>query len=334
MQLIRNLASFSRIRTSFLICLHLGLSILVSNYENDLKNDLSLYIHITIGVLCLILCYINAACVNDYADKEIDVLNDLTTSDRPLVNNRISKKNIFLIYIFSTISSLTLAAFLSLKIFILILLVLVFNCIYSLKPVRLSYRGGLAIATLPFVYVLVPFFIGQQISKHIFSFNLMVISLSFYLLFCSRLILKDFRDIKGDTIYSKRTFLIRHGKLKTITASITLQILGLISITFIDVQFKISICLAVLFLTTNSIISLLEILKHDDFKQQGPILSMFGRLQTGILFCFISFFILLQNSTQALAVNIVLTSVCLLTVITAREIFIKGSIKQVRRLNT
>lgn len=40
-----------------------------------------------------------------------------------------------------------------------------------------------------------------------------------YLGFIGRILLKDFRDVRGDALFGKRTFLVRHGRRATCAVS-------------------------------------------------------------------------------------------------------------------
>jgi len=47
-----------------------------------------------------------------------------------------------------------------------------------------------------------------------------------YLGFVGRILLKDFRDVRGDALLGKRTFLVRHGRVPTCRLSSVLWVLG------------------------------------------------------------------------------------------------------------
>lgn len=92
---------------------------------------------------------------------------------------------------------------------------LVLAAAYSMPPLRLSGRGALTSALLPLGYVTVPYLTGAFSSAAGISQLSPRLLIGLYLGFMGRLVLKDFRDERGDKLYGKRTTLVRHGRTRT-----------------------------------------------------------------------------------------------------------------------
>jgi hypothetical protein len=83
---------------------------------------------------------------------------------------------------------------------------------YSLRPVRLADRGAVASLILPACYVAVPYLLGIfAVSASVRTEDLLLLA-GLYVGFIGRILLKDFRDVRGDALFGKRTFLVRHGR--------------------------------------------------------------------------------------------------------------------------
>lgn len=187
----------------------------------SLRADLSHYYkEMLLAILALSFSYISATSVNDLADQKIDAINHPASSGRPLITGGAQPADIWLVFFIATTTSLTIAGLIGITPLTLIAASLFINVIYSLSPVRLSYRTFLAPLVLGLAYVGIPFTMGLVIVNGfhpIRSDALWLIGL--YLMFVGRIILKDFRDRAGDKKYHKPTFLLRFGKTPTCIVS-------------------------------------------------------------------------------------------------------------------
>jgi 4-hydroxybenzoate polyprenyltransferase len=103
---------------------------------------------------------------------------------------------------------------------------LLFALAYSLPPIRLSGRGALASLLLPAGFVAVPFVLGLAAGDAPLDGRNGVLLAGLYIGFIGRILLKDFRDVCGDALFGKRTFLVRHGREATCRASAACWIIG------------------------------------------------------------------------------------------------------------
>ena len=89
---------------------------------------------------------------------------------------------------------------------------------YSQPPVRLAGRGAVASLVLPAGHVAVPYLLGLFTTRPLQVGDLVLLA-GLYVGFIGRILLKDFRDVHGDALFGKRTFLVRHGRRRTCRVS-------------------------------------------------------------------------------------------------------------------
>lgn len=172
-----------------------------------------------LAVVSLALSYISATSVNDLADYKIDAINHAKSPGRPLITGEAQQRDIWLVFGVSSGLAVASALVINYQAALVMLAAVCINVIYSLPPVRLSYRTFLAPLCLGLGYVCVPYLLGvMTIDQHITTVDLRWM-FGLYLLFVGRIILKDFRDRKGDAKYHKPTFLLRFGKTATCLCS-------------------------------------------------------------------------------------------------------------------
>ncbi|OGL37914.1 hypothetical protein A3E49_01410 [Candidatus Saccharibacteria bacterium RIFCSPHIGHO2_12_FULL_49_19] len=170
--------------------------------------------------LSLALSYVSATSVNDIADRKIDAINHPDSPGRPLINGQGSVNELWAVYIVVSATALLLAALINVVALFIILASLLINIAYSLWPIRLSYRTYLAPLALGVAYVGIPFALGLAVIGQTMEANDWVWISGLYLMFIGRIILKDFRDRKGDARYNKPTFLLKYGKNSTCLVSL------------------------------------------------------------------------------------------------------------------
>lgn len=156
----------------------------------------------------------SVAC-NDIADVSIDRVNLPGDPGRPLVVGTAHGRDMVLIG--GAAGSLALAASLTLHwpATVVTLAGLAISAGYSLHPVRLAARGAVAPLVLPACYVAVPYLIGIFAVRNSLRQGDVLLLTGLYVGFIGRILLKDFRDVRGDEMFGKRTFLVRHGRGRT-----------------------------------------------------------------------------------------------------------------------
>jgi 4-hydroxybenzoate polyprenyltransferase len=167
-----------------------------------------------------------AVIVNDLADEAIDGVNLPGVAGRPLVEGRADRLEL----VVTAGVAATIAAAGALAIGWLALAVttggLVLAAGYSLPPIRLAGRGAVASLLLPAGYVAVPFLVGVMAADGPVGGRNGLLLAGLYVGFIGRILLKDFRDVRGDALFGKRTFLVRHGRVATCRFSAACWALG------------------------------------------------------------------------------------------------------------
>jgi 4-hydroxybenzoate polyprenyltransferase len=153
----------------------------------------------------------SVAC-NDIADVEIDRVNLTGDRRRPLVARTGGRREMLVIGMTAAVVSLGVSATLGWPVLVVTSGGVLLSANYSLRPVRFADRGALASLLLPACYVAVPFLAGCLAVAPVVHARAVVLLTGLYVTFVGRILLKDFRDVRGDALYGKRTFLVRHGR--------------------------------------------------------------------------------------------------------------------------
>ena len=169
----------------------------------------------------------SVAC-NDIADEAIDRVN--LPGQRPLAVGALGRTEFAVIGAVSGVVALGASATLRWQAVIVTAAGLAISAGYSLRPVRLADRGAVAAMVLPACYVGVPFLIGIFAARGFVRPNDLLLLATLYLGFIGRILLKDFRDVRGDALFGKRTFLVRHGRRWTCAFSAGCWTVGMVTL--------------------------------------------------------------------------------------------------------
>lgn len=160
-----------------------------------------------------------SAVLNDLADEHIDRVNLPADARRLLAGGRAHRRQLWAVALFAAAATLAAAAALGPAALAAAASGLAVGGAYSLDPVRLSARGIVAPMALPACYVAVPYLVGVLSARgHVRVGDLPLLA-ALYVGFVGRIILKDFRDLRGDALFGKRTFLVRRGRVSTCRVS-------------------------------------------------------------------------------------------------------------------
>jgi 4-hydroxybenzoate polyprenyltransferase len=174
---------------------------------------------VVLMILALASSYVGATSVNDIADKEIDEINHPGDQGRPLVTGAARSADLWMIFGASSVLAVALPLAISPAAAGIMGLSLVIGVLYSLPPLKLSYRTFLAPLTLAVAYVGIPYWAGVVVGGGRLQIIDLPLMAALYLLFAGRIVLKDFRDREGDAAYGKPTFLLNYGKRATCLVS-------------------------------------------------------------------------------------------------------------------
>jgi 4-hydroxybenzoate polyprenyltransferase len=170
--------------------------------------------------------FVNAAALNDLADEEVDRINLASARGRPLVSGRATRTELWLVAVAAGVVALAVAAFEGGPVVIVVAAGLAVNAAYSLDPLRLSRRGAFGSITAAAVFVVVPYLVGVLSVEPDPSWRELALLPGLVVAFTGRILLKDFRDAAGDSLFGKWTFLLRHGRLATCRVSAACWIVG------------------------------------------------------------------------------------------------------------
>ncbi len=238
--------------------------------------------------------YVNATSVNDLADQKIDAINLKSAKGRPLVDHSASRVNVTQMAVGSAGVALGLSALVSTSYMLVMLAGILLSLAYSLPPIRISYRGIWAPLLLPIGYVVIPFMGGTAVVGGALDRALLI---ACYVGFVGRIILKDFRDIKGDTKYGKRTFVVRHGKQATCLVSLLAWTVGNVLFWYVLPGLVWVLLQPVWVLIVHGLYLLS---RTDVFRDEQVIIGLMARLANGLLIATLGY--LLAGSSLQLVV--------------------------------
>lgn len=279
---VQVLRSLLRIPTYLLMLMYLAVSFLFGLYEAE-GQGITIGMSLEYVLACVVIAawYINGTALNDYADVEIDQINLKGDTDRPIVSGQASRSEVLRAAVLSMLVALVLSAALSPLLAAIMIGLLLLNAAYSLRPLQISRRGGLAPLLLPLGYIVLPFSLGYFIHHDAASNTWLRLLLAFYLHFIGRIILKDYRDVKGDKAHGKLTFLLRHGtKVVTAVSALAITTSALLMISTLRPLLG-DLAYLMLVLVSFGLGCLWQLSQEHIWKRQKPLLSAFGRSMTG-----------------------------------------------------
>ena len=174
--------------------------------------------------------FVNATVLNDLADEDIDRVNLANARGRPLVSGDATRSELLALGVVAGALALVVGTAVDWRVGAVVAAGLALNAAYSLPPVRLCGRGAPASLLLPLGYVAVPFLVGTLTVQHTLGGRQLALLAGLYVTFIGRIMLKDFRDVRGDEQYGKRTFLLRHGRRATCRASAACWVAGTLAL--------------------------------------------------------------------------------------------------------
>jgi len=178
------------------------------------------------GALALLACYVVATCVNDVFDVEVDRVNHPAAKDRPLVTGAATRSQLVMVAACAAVAALALGVAIGPLGVGVVAVSLLVNVVYSVPPLRLCARPVVAAPVLAFAYVALPYGLGLAAAGLGPGLLDIRVVATLMLLFTGRMLLKDFRDRRGDAAFGKRTFLLTYGKAATLLAVLGCVVAG------------------------------------------------------------------------------------------------------------
>jgi 4-hydroxybenzoate polyprenyltransferase len=182
------------------------------------------------ALLVVVAFLVFAIGMNDVADEAIDRVNLAGDKRRPLVTGIATPRDVRIVAGVAAVVAMGGAIALGGPIPFVVAGGLAFATVYSVPPWRLASRGIVAPLTLPAGYVAVPFFVGLLAVRPNVTAGDLALAASLYVGFIGRIVLKDFRDVRGDALFGKRTFLVRRGRRATCVLSAVCSTVGTVAL--------------------------------------------------------------------------------------------------------
>ncbi len=238
--------------------------------------------------LTFLTAYLGGAIVNDIFDTDVDRVN---MPYRPIMQGRVTLKEASIVSAILHILSLTIAYITDIKLFGFTVLFLLLSLGYSMPPIYFVRRGALAQISLALITSVIPIYAGASIAAGTIELPTSVILqiLTFSALFAFIFLLKDFKDLEGDSKGNKRTVALIMGP--ELTKKITVvgtAIFFLASIIMFNQKINSTIFLgASIAVLAGTILTENEIIKHPE--------KMFGQARLLLLAYITLIFLGLQH---------------------------------------
>jgi 4-hydroxybenzoate polyprenyltransferase len=249
------------------------------------------------AVLALASSYVAATALNDLADEDIDKVNHPRDAGRPLVEGTADRRELLVLHVVASVTALAAAAALDRRAALLIVTSLLLSQIYSARPVRLSYRVAGAPLALGIAYVAVPYALGIVTAGGTLRHALSRLAVALFLLFCARILLKDFRDREGDAQFGKPTILLRFGKDATCALSLCALVAG-------DVVLALALPPALALVVQPLVLAiawmLRELRRAGDGRAEQVAIGIGARTGNGLLLCVLAALLVSANGASEL----------------------------------
>jgi 4-hydroxybenzoate polyprenyltransferase len=141
---------------------------------------------------------------------------------RPLQQKVVTKEEAWLFSIIMHLAAFSLAFTLSLKLTILMIVFFVLSFFYSTPPIAFSRRSLWGQVELVVCTISLPLYSGIVLASNSFlpPENIIPPLTTLSIFFIFLLILKDFKDILGNGIRAKKTFVLKKGEIKAFTVMV------------------------------------------------------------------------------------------------------------------
>lgn len=267
--------------------------------------------------------------VNDLADEAIDRVNLPGDASRPLVTGAGSRQELPAIAIIAATISASAAASMGWRPLLVLIGGFALSLAYSLRPVRLSDRGALASMLLPAGYVAVPFLTGLLLARDDLNAGDAVLLAGLYLGFIGRILLKDFRDVRGDSLFGKRTFLVRHGRATTCATSAVCWVLGSLALGGIR-DLSLALVSAQVVWVTTALVLLRSLARDRGARRDEAIISAIAIVGRGMVLTLITHLGMTDAGWSAAGSAAALVAIVVVSIGQARSMARTGPVSRLR----
>jgi geranylgeranylglycerol-phosphate geranylgeranyltransferase len=198
----------------------LGLSV-----ENNLINFKTDVVKFFVVVM---VSYSYCSIFNDINDIKIDKIN---SPKRPLPSGKISLKLAEKLLYINLLIVIIVGFLFGINYLFLGLIYITVGYLYSSNKKRISDKGYFGLVLLTIAYYVLPYIFALSIKQKVSASDYLIF-LSLILMGSSRLLLKDFKDMKGDLTYKKITPLLISGASRILKISFLLYVFGALLLLF------------------------------------------------------------------------------------------------------
>lgn len=278
-------------------------------------------IHPLFTVVALVVgaWFVNAGAVNDLADELIDRVNFPGVGKRPLSSGQATRRQMLVLALVSGALSAGVAFAVNWRVGLVVVGALALSAVYSLPPVRISARGGLASLLLPAGYVAFPYLVGLFTVQESISAEQLVLLASLWVSFIGRILLKDFRDVEGDAMFGKRTFLLRHGRRATCLAGGLCWVAGPASLLLL-VPFASPLMAGLAVFVAAALFGLWELARLQSRFEEWAIVAAIAMIGRGMAVTLLAYYSMLDLGHSPLA------HACVTAALTGLFVWVSGTV--------
>ena len=172
-----------------------------------------------------------------------------------------------------------------------LIFILIFFSLTYLYNAHTSKKPILSVVSLSFVYAL-PLVYGFYLTHNALNIEFVTLFILYFLLKISIVILKDYRDVVGDSMYNKQTFLLQFGYKTVAYVSLLLGTSSLLLLGTMLYFFHYNIfLLVVLFIITTRLIYFrLKLFNHNKNNVLHAVIVTYNQNMFDLIFLLCFFF--------------------------------------------
>lgn len=278
--------------------------------------------------LVVVIAYLLfSVAVNDLADQEIDRVNLPGAGSRPLATGLCGTRDMVVVAAVAAATALAGSIHLGHAAVAVTAAGMALSGAYSLRPVRIADRGAVASLLLPAGYVAVPYLLGICAVRAPRAGTDLALLAGLYVGFIGRILLKDFRDVRGDRLFGKRTFLVRHGRRRTCALSAVCWVAGAVALAGVrDLTADVAVAYAA---SVVAALALLRALAVDGgARRDESIISAVAIVGRGAIVTVVAHLAAVDAGWSAAATRLLLASLVVLTLGQAWLMLVRGPLSR------
>ena len=262
--------------------------------------------------------------LNDLADEAVDRVNLPADSRRLLVTGARSRRDLRLVAATTGCLTVLAAATVGWQAAVVVLVGMAVSAGYSLPPTRLASRGAVAALLLPACYVAVPYLLGIFATAMAVTPGDLALLLGLYLGFIGRILLKDFRDVRGDALFGKRTFLVRHGRAATCRTSALFWLTGTVVVLATTRSPSLVLIVALAVLAVLAMLLLRQLAVDRGRQRDERLISTLAIVGRGMMLVLLGHLSVVNAGWSVVASSALLVLLCVLTLGQAHDMMTRG----------